>query len=133
VTSPTVAVTVVSSDNVEVKYVALRERRSGQVYEPLKGGVIESTIELPQVEMPDGKEGAVPTPTAGGFAVRWIGRADRRYRLYRQLSLLPGSPTEEVTNVVPQGGTAPWYVVPVEIEVPAAHPAAWYRVTVDRE
>ncbi|HPB10705.1 MAG TPA: hypothetical protein PLT74_05550 [Kiritimatiellia bacterium] len=74
-----------------------------------------------------------PTPTAGGFAVRWIGRADRRYRLYRQLSLLPGSPTEEVTNVVPQGGTAPWYVVPVEIEVPAAHPAAWYRVTVDPE
>ncbi len=74
-----------------------------------------------------------PTPTAGGFAVRWIGRASRRYRLYRQLSLLPGSPTEEVTNVVPQGGTAPWYVVPVEIEVPAAHPAAWYRVTVDPE
>ncbi|MFA6632713.1 MAG: hypothetical protein WCU90_10470 [Kiritimatiellia bacterium] len=74
-----------------------------------------------------------PTPTAGGFAVRWIGRASRRYRLYRQLSLLPGTPAEEVTNVVPVGGVAPWYAVPVEVEIPAEHPAAWYRVTVDPE
>jgi hypothetical protein len=74
-----------------------------------------------------------PTPTAGGFAVRWIGRANRRYRLHRQLSLLPGTPAEEVTNVVPVGGIAPWYVVPVEVAVAAEHPAAWYRVTVDPE
>ncbi|HQL52138.1 MAG TPA: hypothetical protein PLR91_13170, partial [Kiritimatiellia bacterium] len=69
VTSPTVAVTVVSSDNVEVKYVALRERRSGQVYEPLKGGVIETAIELPQVEMPDGKEGTVMAHVDGEYVL----------------------------------------------------------------
>ena len=73
-----------------------------------------------------------PTPTAGGFAVRWIGRADRRYRLYRQLSPLPIADRGVITWCR-RGGTAPWYVVPVEIEVPAAHPAAWYRVTVDPE
>ncbi|MDD2461951.1 MAG: hypothetical protein PHT98_12815, partial [Kiritimatiellae bacterium] len=69
VTSPTVAVTVVSSDNVEVKYVALRERRTGQVYEPLKGGVIETAIELPQVEMPDGKEGTVMAHVDGEYVL----------------------------------------------------------------
>ena len=73
-----------------------------------------------------------PTPSpGGGLAVRWVGRAGRRYKLYRLESLAPGAPAELITNLVPAGGSAPWYATPVEVLVPADHPAAWYRVAVE--
>ncbi len=50
-----VLVNLVSSDNVGVEGVNLRERRTGHAYEVQRGGTVETTLSLPLISMPAGK------------------------------------------------------------------------------
>jgi len=55
--NPLVPLRIVSTDNVGVVRVSLRERRSGSAYGDLAGGTVVTNVVLPMFDLPAGKEG----------------------------------------------------------------------------